>query len=405
MTAAPAHAPAGPVTGDGTDARSRVRARWRRWRWPLAVLAVVLVGLLVLVALTPRRSETPFDVRNVRDDGARAVTQVLGRQGVTVTQTSSAQDAVRRATHASPHGATLAVVGPAPLGTATLDTLADAPVDLVLVGVDAATVDRLGHGLVSTATTGTVATVPLEAGCAGPDALAAGRIAVHGATVTPDDPAGACFLVPGTDAAAVATVVLDDGRRVTVVGSTDLVTNGAVLREGNAALALRTLGRHGTLVWYLPPAASSDLPAGGPPGLLDLLPGGARALTALAAAVVLAAVLWRARRLGPVVPEALPVEVRAVESTYGRGRLYRRASARGHAAAALRAGAADRMARRVGLPRSTGGPALVDAVARASGRDAALVAALLHGPPPTDDAAFAALVRQLDQLEREVDRS
>ena len=63
------------------------------------------------------------------------------------------------------------------------------------------------------------------------------------------------------------------------------------------------------------------------------------------------------------------------------------------------------MARRVGLPRSADGPTLVDALARATGRDSLSITQLLHGPPPSDDAAFAALIHQLDQLEREVDRS
>ncbi len=56
----------------------------------------------------------------------------------------------------------------------------------------------------------------------------------------------------------------------------------------------------------------------------------------LAVAVVLLA-LWRARRLGPVVPESLPVVVRAAEATEGRGRMYRRAGARDRAAGRLRA--------------------------------------------------------------------
>ncbi|PWU54645.1 hypothetical protein DLE60_29525, partial [Micromonospora globispora] len=40
-------------------------------------------------------------------------------------------------------------------------------------------------------------------------------------------------------------------------------------------------------------------------------------------------VLWRARRLGPPVPEPLPVTVRSAETVLGRARLYRRAGARG----------------------------------------------------------------------------
>lgn len=389
------------VTGDGSDVRSRVRARWRRWRWPLGIVVVLVATVLVLTVLTPHRSSVPLDVANVGDDGARAVAQVLGRQGVDVTQTTSASDATRRAQS----GSTLAVVGGGPLADEVLDELARAHADLVLVDVDADAVARLTEGRVMADTTGTVPAVPLDAGCVDPDAVAAGRIAVLGTAYVVDEGATGCFVVPGTTAAAVVSVVLDDGRRIDVLGSTDLVTNGTVAREGNAALALRTLGRHADLVWFLPRAVAPVVEGFGPPSLLDLLPDEGRSLALLGALVVLAAVLWRGRRLGPVVSEALPVEVRAVESTYGRGRLYRRASARGHSAAALRAGAADRMARRVGLPRSADGPTLVDALARATGRDSLSITQLLHGPPPSDDAAFAALIHQLDQLEREVDRS
>jgi len=127
----------------------------------------------------------------------------------------------------------------------------------------------------------------------------------------------------------------------------------------------------------------------------------------LAQLAVLTGVLawWRARRLGRLVTEPLPVTVRASETTLGRGRLYRRARSRGHAAAALRAGAASRMALRVGLPRSAGATAVIDGVAGATHRTTADVAALIYGPPPSDDANLLRLAGQLDKLESEVRRS
>lgn len=93
------------------------------------------------------------------------------------------------------------------------------------------------------------------------------------------------------------------------------------------------------------------------------------------------------------------------ETALGRGRLYRRARAWGHAAAALRAGTAHRMAVRLGVPRSAGAPTLVDAVTRATHRPAEQVAGLLYGPPPADDADLARLAIELDQLESEVHRA
>ena len=62
------------------------------------------------------------------------------------------------------------------------------------------------------------------------------------------------------------------------------------------------------------------------------------------------AALWRARRLGPLVTERLPVAIRASETTEGRARLYRKANARDRAAAALRSATRTRLAPLIGVP-------------------------------------------------------
>jgi hypothetical protein len=111
------------------------------------------------------------------------------------------------------------------------------------------------------------------------------------------------------------------------------------------------------------------------------------------------------------VAEPLPVVVRAVETTEARGRLYRRASDRGRAASGLRAGSRSRLATRLGVSRRFSGTpgqvdpfveALVDAVARSTGRDRAEVHTLLDGPPPETDQALVLLAEQLAQLEENV---
>ena len=94
--------------------------------------------------------------------------------------------------------------------------------------------------------------------------------------------------------------------------------------------------------------------------------------------------LARARRLGRLVVEPLPVVVRAAESVEGRARLYRSGNARGRAADALRAGPRDRLAPRAGAaagrdarrPARGGGRRTP---ARAAPRSRS---ALLYGPPP-----------------------
>ena len=97
------------------------------------------------------------------------------------------------------------------------------------------------------------------------------------------------------------------------------LTNDRLDEEGNAALALGLLGAHARLVWYLPSPRRRAAPA---TQTLVLRPGarrraGGRVVQLVVAVVLLA--LWRARRLGPVVTEPLPVVVRAAETAEGRG--------------------------------------------------------------------------------------
>jgi len=250
-----------------------------------------------------------------------------------------------------------------------------------------------------------------HAACNDPDAIIAGTVTASGSLVALADGVVVCFPAAGaagTDAAPGAYAVVDQGeRRVTVLADPTPLTNAALPDEGNAALVIRALGRHPHLVWYLPSANDLGIDAGaaGGPALTDLVPPVVPLLAAQALLVALAAAFWRGRRLGPVVTERLPVVVRAGETTRGRGRLYRRTRSYAHAAASLRAGTAARCAQRAGLPRSAGPTAVVDAVARSTGRAPADVDALLYGPAPDDDRSLARLAAELDHLESEVHRT
>jgi hypothetical protein len=390
------------VLGDGTTAAGRARGRWRRYRWVAAVAAVLGIGVLAAVLPAPVRSTTPLAPDNPHEGGARAVAEVLGEQGVTVRYVRSTAEAVA----AAEAGSTLLVTSDWLLSDEQTDAVAGTEADLVLL--DPSTLlPRTVPGLDTAWSAGGTPTT-LVAGCTDPDAAAAGTVTAAGAGVVPtgaEAPAGTalCFPLPGTEPQAYLYSASEvDGRRVTVIGDPGLLTNARVAADGNAALVLRALGRNADLVWYVPSATDLGTGEAAGPGLTDLLPPAARLVLVQALVVLVALVVWRARRLGRVVTEPLPVVVRAAETTRGRGRLYRAARSHGHAGAALRAGAADRLARRLGLPRSADAPAVIAAVARAARRDETEVRDLLYGPPPTSDAGRETLARRLDQLESEV---
>lgn len=394
-----------PAVGDavriGGEPPATVAARrWRRWRMPVAAAGLLAMSVMFAALIQPDLSSEPLAVDNPGDDGARAVAQVLGRQGVHVTTTHDLGTAVSRATA----GTTLAVVTTSALDGTALDELARTQADLVVVDAD----DDALRGLTDDALMNTwePGGATREAGCQDPDAVAAGTLSgASYAVLALDGRATVCFGV-GTPNAGAYAVTTQNGRTVRVIADSAVLTNAHVAEAGNAALVLRALGKHEQLTWFLPRPASYDQVQGaGGENLGAFFPPGTGPVLAWIGLVLVVVAVWRGRKLGRVVSEPLPVTVRAAETTVGRARLYRRARARGHAAASLRAAAARRTAARLGLPRSADAPAVITALATATGRRTDEVADLLYGPPPTDDVALRALARALDQLESEVHRT
>ncbi|WP_062380344.1 DUF4350 domain-containing protein [Demequina pelophila] len=383
------------------------RAAARRGRWGIVVIVLIAVLVAVVVATTRAPDSTPMSTTGTTPAGARAVAQVLRDQGVDVRQVAWLADA----RIASPETTTLVLVDPSTLGPAQVASIARYPGDVVLLGSVGSVAPALGLA---------VEDVPVPVAglarpaCADPDAQAAGQVRVQGwglravDDAAVDDAPLTCFAL--ADGAAAFARAEADGRTVTAIASADLVTNGELDQLGHAALALRTLGRHPQVVWYLGDIFDDTTLTTGDSGAAaiearpDFLPPGTgSALYALALAVGVVA-LWRGRRFGALVREPLPVVVRASEATRGRARLYRSIGARGRATAALRGTAALRMGRRLGVARGSGRDALVAAIHRATGRPAGEVAALLYGPVPPTDAQMMTLVAQIDALEKEVHR-
>jgi len=188
------------------------------------------------------------------------------------------------------------------------------------------------------------------------------------------------------------------GRTVTVLGQAEMLTNAHLAEDGNAALALWSLGRRPSLVWYLPDPLELSA-ASTPPTLSELVPSWVRWVLIDIAIAVGFALAWQARRLGRLVTEPLPVVVRAAETQEGRARLYRRARARGRAAATLRTACLRRLAARLDVPPEATPEIVAELVATATGADPVQVRELLLGSAPADDAALVRLADRLDALE------
>jgi hypothetical protein len=244
-----------------------------------------------------------------------------------------------------------------------------------------------------------------EPACAATDAAAGpARAGGYVYDVRPGVRADVCFPARGVPGAGSLVQLDGPGDRgnatVVVLGQADVLRNAYLADESNAALALRVLGHDRSLTWLVPDPVR--LPSAGPASLRDLLPPWVGwAAVQLAIALVLA-LAWRARRLGPLVREPLPVVVRAGETLHGRARLYRRARAVDRAAATLRTAVLRRLGRRLAVPPDAEPDAVAVRVAQATGRDLGNVRRVLIGAPPGDDRELVALADALDGLERDV---
>jgi hypothetical protein len=411
---APASAPAtgtasGPVTGPAAASaaptpeavRTRLVRRWTRARWIVAVGAAVLVSGLVIAIATFTGTVTPLDPESTGQAGSRALAQILRAQGVDVVKVTRSTELARRVDG----GSTLVVVNPALLGPEQLERVADAGAgEVVLVTPNANTLGVLAP---DTEVAGIEETRVLGPGgdCRDPGAAVAGEVAAGSHLYradAADTRADVCYPYPGADGAGSYLVVTGaDDRRLRIVGQSRILQNQYLADDGNAALALRTLGARDSLVWYVPdPLEVSD--AGAPPTLPSLVPDWVRLVGVQLVIAALVALVWRARRLGRLVPEPLPVVVRAAETEEGRARLYRQAGARGRAAATLRTAALRRLASRLAVPSGATPEQVAAVAAETLGRPGPEVHDVLLGPSPADDGALVALADELDTIERQV---
>ncbi|MGY0018103.1 DUF4350 domain-containing protein [Streptomyces sp. YJ-C3] len=403
LTAPPPPAPA----SDDTSATPTVRQVWTRTRGIALALVLLLVAGVAIAAVRSGEKHGMLDPRSADQYGSRAVAELLADRGVDtrlVTTTAEARAATGPDT-------TLLVAVPDLLTAHQQEQLQAATADsggrTLLVAPGAASVDRLAPGVTADSEPSSATT--LAPGCTLPEARRAGPAETgghrYGTTV-----AGADSCYPSDGAPTLLRLPATTGNGDTVVlGSPDILLNDRLDEQGNASLALQLLGTRTHLVWYLP-SLSDDAAAGGAQNdrsFFDLIPSGWRWGTLQLFIAAALAALWRARRLGPLVAERLPVAIRASETVEGRARLYRKANARDRAATALRISTRTKLAPLIGVPPSQAHTpeTFLPALARQLPTPTQDLHTLLFGPPPTTDAALIALADHLDALEREVRHS
>ncbi|GAA2127706.1 DUF4350 domain-containing protein [Actinomadura napierensis] len=382
------------------SARQVAGRRWRSARGVVAALFAMVVIAVILAALRPSDSPERLDPTSPKTDGSRALAEILKQHGTPVTVARHAEEAVDR----SGPSTVMVVTRSERLTQNDIDRMRGTQGALLLVEPTTPVLEALAPGVEMNGTSFANAAEP---GCSLQAATLAGTVAFDQSQTY--EASGNGVVCYRADDQARLVQVQDGPRTVTVLGSSAPLTNRHLAEEGNAALLMNLAGARQSVVWLAPDMPTEGAGAG-QESLTDLLPFGVKLFfLELVFAVVLVA-LWRGRRLGPVVAEALPVIVRSAETVEGRARLYRAARARDRAAGALRSGARERLVPLLGLPRSSAqDPAaaqeIVTAVARRTAHDEAYVGAALYGPDPLDDAGLIALTAVLDDLERQVRQS
>ncbi|MER5538122.1 DUF4350 domain-containing protein [Streptomyces mirabilis] len=393
------------ATLTSTSAAPTARQVWTRTRGIVLAVVILLAAAVAIAAIRSGAQHGRLDPRSADPYGSRATAELLGDRGVS-TRVVTTLDEARAAAGAD---TTLLVAAPdlltdhqqAGLRAATKNSGGRT----ILIAPDSPSLGTLAPGVTADPAISFQST--LSPGCDLPAARRAGSADTGGIRYSTSDPGtDVCYPSDGLPTLLRIPAATGNGDTV-VIGAPDILYNNRLDKQGNASLALQLLGSRPHLVWYLPSLSDTSATDAGKKTFLDLLPSGWLWGTLQLFIAAGLAALWRARRLGPLVPERLPVAIRASETVEGRARLYRKANARDRAAAALRSTTRTRLAPLIGVsPAQAHAPeALLPALSARLDGDGQALHTLLFGPPPSDDAALITLADQLDALEREVRRS
>lgn len=367
--------------------------RWRTGRWVVLALVVITAFAAISAWLTTPRIGGRMDPQATSPLGGHALVTLIRQRGVEVVVADTV-DEVERA--ARPDTLLLIAETHNVRGDALLQRLAAVPGDRLVVAPTPAARETLAPGV----RLSSLGMPDEQPDCTLREANRAGAVRLDGSAVYEpvDGPGGPDPLTRCYGGALVRYT--DADRTVTVVGTSDFLTNGGLLKAGNAALAMNLTGTQERMVWFAPQRIQGDPRAGAT--ITDLIPDAFFWVVLQLGLVVGLLALWQGRRLGPLVAERLPVVVRASETVEGRARLYRATRAREQAGAALRDAALHRMTPRLGLGAHASPATVAAAAARRCHADDQTVHRVLFGPPPATDAELFDLAHALDDIERQV---
>ncbi|MCA4132288.1 DUF4350 domain-containing protein [Arthrobacter sp. M4] len=358
----------------------------------------MLIAMLVLQAValfaTPA-DRNKLSTRNAAPDGAMALARVLEKHGVTVRTTDSLAKTADAFVDSGGDATVFLYDRNGYLDAAQLDELSDSVGKLVVAAPRTQTLAALTKEIHQAGVLPDSAKV-VDPGCSAPDAIAAGQISANSSFVytAPE----VCY-TNGSTAGAYART---SNGKLTVLGNTTLLSNGGLDKDGNAALAIRSLGSTKELIWFMP-GITEVRQARDRPTINELVPPWTTFLGLWLAVIAVAAILWRGRRHGPLVTEPLPVVVKAAETAEGRARLYQDTRAIGVAADNLRAGCLARLARHFRLGPDASADAVVDAAERRLGHSGE-ARRILNSARPTNDSELVRWAQQVEHLEKEAKR-
>lgn len=373
----------------------------------VSLIVVAWLAVMVWVALQPERTEGSLGIDDKTNHGAAAITSVLEEHSISVRPAQSMtqlESELRR----NPDATVLFHDKHQAMETASferLEELADlVPADQrVFAGVTASQQDYLVDGIDHTANMNFIDELAATDQCRLDAAREAGSISSIRQGVVLTDDAQGCFRVVDDSMGEQEHVYAfaETANGSIVFADWRMLTNAGLYQNGTATLALWSLGRADSVIWFQPDF-QLDPDSDGQLSPVQL-PDWARMGIVWAVIATGIWLLYRARRTGPIIIEPLPAEVPAAETTVGRGRMYAKAKHHRHALTMLQQASRARLARLLQLGAQASSDAVLAETAKQLGRPLAELRQL-YDPPAGDISAqqFVTWANQLHDLEHQV---